>query len=199
MAKKVRSDDDAAEIRIMFVDLKGSNATIQDAVRSVISAVKPTVVAMTPALPPQQRAAIEATIEEEVDESDGEQDEPAPPKKRTTNSSVKRPHKPPPPIELDLISGDISLEAFVKQKNPKNHTEKYLVIAYWLKYHRTINSISISHIHTCYRSLGWATMDDIGQIFRSGLNDIFSRADEGLYEITTPGESRVLRMGATKD
>src|SRR6266851_11335 len=56
--------------------------------------------------------------------------------------------------ELNLTTAKVSLEDFVREKNPDNDVDKYAVIAVWYKQHLNTEEISIDHIFTAYDKLG---------------------------------------------
>jgi hypothetical protein len=198
MAKKSKGDDDGGRIRVIIVELEGSNATIQDSLRTVATALRPAIVAPRPSLPNSyQPTDVEALPPEVLEEEEIVQDkEPTTAKKRRTSSGTKRAARPPEPVEIDFNTGDMPLEKYAQLKNPRSEVDRYVFIADWLKRYRGINSINKAHIYTCFRALSWKVSSDLTQPFRTLLNEDFMRVGKGEYAITVLGENRVQKMGA---
>lgn len=106
--------------------------------------------------------------------------------------------------DLDLTKTTLQLSAFVEQKNnPAGDMERYAVIAVWFKEQLGIPEITIDHIFTAYKALGWQAQlpPDLGQTFRNlkSNKNWFDRGSErGSYKINWNGETAVAKMGAPK-
>jgi hypothetical protein len=55
--------------------------------------------------------------------------------------------------------GKKSLKDFAGEKNPKTHMEKCALSVYYLSRVLDITEISINHIYTCYKQMGWKLPD----------------------------------------
>ena len=80
--------------------------------------------------------------------------------------------------------------------------EKYAVIAAWFKEHLNIEEMSIDHVFTAYKSLGWQAQlpADPAQTFRnlkSNKHWFESGSQRGNYKINWNGLNAVHKMGAT--
>jgi hypothetical protein len=105
--------------------------------------------------------------------------------------------------DLDLTTASVQLNDFVQEKNPGGDMDKYAVIAAWFKQYLSTEEITIDHIFTAYKALGWQAQlpDDLSQTFRnlkSNKNWFDSGAKRGTYKINWNGESAVNKMGAAK-
>jgi hypothetical protein len=106
---------------------------------------------------------------------------------------------------LNLAAATLPLTDFMKQKNPDAMWDKYAVVAVWLKEQFKIADISIDHIFTAFKHLGWESQlpTDISKPLK---NLTYNRKwfdvgkDKGTYAINWLGESEVGKMsvGATK-
>jgi hypothetical protein len=122
-------------------------------------------------------------------------DSPKKPKK-TGNRQVTTPKV----LELDLESGPVPVKTFIEQKNPAGDNKRYLAIAYWLKEHRSISEVTMHHVHTCYRRMGWNTPKDASQPLRAMKQQgwMNNGSVRGAYAINHVGEGVVNDMGATE-
>jgi len=105
--------------------------------------------------------------------------------------------------DLDLTKAPVQLADFVQDKNPQGDMDKYAVIAAWFKQHLNADEITIDHVFTAYKALGWQAElpDDPSQTFRnlkSNKNWFDSGSKRGAYKINWHGESAVNKMGAAK-
>jgi len=94
----------------------------------------------------------------------------------------------PSVIELDTAS-DPPLTSLVDGKS--NH-KRYLAIAAWLHNHRATEAITVDHIYTCYRHLGWPTnIADFAQPLRElKSKQYFTSPERGKYAINQLGLAR---------
>ena len=105
---------------------------------------------------------------------------------------------------MNLTTATVSLEDFVKEKNPDNDLDKYAVIAVWFKQHFDTEEISIDHIFTAYKKLGWQAQmpaPDPSQTLRnlkSNKNWLTGGTKRGFYKVNWNGEDAVNKMGADK-
>ena len=188
---------------VIVFQLKGSDATVQDGIRTISQAieamVKParTVVAQPAAIPAKREGSAlppAKEIEEAIEVETEEQVASAPPKSRGP-----RKYRAPQVIELELGKGALPLKKFLEQKQPgDSDTRRFIVCAVWLKENLSINEVSIDHIHTCYRHMSWQTPKH-PQVTLDNLkrkNQWFSRDQRRvLMPSTTWGENQVMQMG----
>lgn len=202
-----RNKDQKGKVKFRLVEfeLDGSDATLQESLRNIASAmVRSGNGTATRALPtthskpePDGEATVE-TAEEEVVEASSEQ------RNGELFAPVRpRPRKPPTPhvVDIDLTSGPVPLKAFCTEKHPSSETERYLVIAMWLKEHRHIADVDMHHIYTCYRHMGWSTPDDPVQPLRDlkRKRGCFNKGQaRGSYSINHIGENVVREMNSVQ-
>jgi hypothetical protein len=134
-------------------------------------------------------------------EEEEEQEEVGPVGERKQRSA---PRAPKFLDELNLTTAKVSIEDFVKVKNPDNDVDKYTVIAVWYKQHFNTEEFSIDHIFTAYDKLGWRAQmpgPDPSQTLRNLKNNknwLVSGSKRGLYKVNWNGEDAVNKMGAAK-
>ena len=106
--------------------------------------------------------------------------------------------------DLDLTKAPVGLADFVQEKkSPDGDMDRYAVIAVWFKRQFNTEEITIDHIFTAYKALGWQAKlpGDLSQTFRnlkSNKNWFDSGSKRGAYKVNWNGESAVNKMGAAK-
>lgn len=186
-------------IRVFLFELEGSDDTLLESVRSIAGAVgrtfaEPPARASVGTLPLAQGSGDPATaigaLLNDDPSSGGDDEAPEPVSNRTKRS---RRFSSPKVVDLDS-SGSASLKAFCERQGPRGHTNRYLVIATWWKDERAVDEISIHHIYTGYRVMGWNPPKDMGHVFRDGKKSGYfgNVARKGYWRITHIGAGRVL-------
>jgi hypothetical protein len=154
-------------------------------------------------------------VEEEVETPELENQEPEilePEVEDSDDDSTPKPKKtpkPPKPCKLlkepNLASAQLSLEEFMKQKNPSEMMDKYAVVAVWYKEQFQIVDINIDRIFSAFSLLSQASQlpTDVEKPLKnmtySKTKKWFDKAEgPGNYVINWNGESSVGKMGAAK-
>ena len=139
--------------------------------------------------PTALNAPPEANGHAENSEAEFEQDDvvevEATPATRARPRAPRKPASKPNIIELDLTS-DPPLSSLA---DPGSNHKRYLGIAGWLHDHRGIQAVTVDHIYTCYRHLGWPTdIHDFAQPFRElKFKQFFTTPERGKYAINQLG------------
>lgn len=202
------------KVRIIEFELEGSDASLQESLKSITAALsRPTIVHATAGRPQQRLSGMKASTAELVN-GNGEQAEdlefveeveseeevvpvPAAPKK------LRKPTKVATPSLVDVRFDDETpkFAEFVAQKDPKNDMQRYLCAAFWLKTYKGINEVSVDHMYTAYKVMGWALPAIPVQPMRelaATRDKRFSKgAEKGHYAINHVGEGFVTtKMGS---
>jgi hypothetical protein len=100
-------------------------------------------------------------------------------------------------LELDLTS-EVSLETFASEHQPKTDPDRNLMVAAWLKEHRSVDAITVGHVYTCYRAIKWPCgSEDFSWPLRYLKREqLMSSPSRGQYAINLLGLARVKEMGA---
>jgi hypothetical protein len=194
-------------VRVVEFELEGSNASIQESLRSLGSALRnnrePVISLPAPqALP----AALERSsppnrdFSDSIDtlfvQQDAENDRPKP----NSSSRVRtKTYRTPEVLDLDLSAGEMSFQTFCESKRPESDWDKYLLIAWWLKKNLDIAEITSAHIYTCFQYMHWQVPRDIPQPLRDmkSKKSWFNKCDErGAYALNHIGENVVSKMGS---
>jgi hypothetical protein len=204
MRKNRENENEEFRIRFIDVTVRGSGSTLQEAIRSISSAVgqrpainntSPTPKALSSAAPAEVTQPTlgfddieeaEVTEREDNDKAIGNNSKP---RKRTYTS--------PKLLDIDLDGGELSFASYCQRVNPSDVMKKYLIVAAWLKEHRGLNQITAAHVYTCFRKMRWEIQKDMGQPLRTGKKqDYFkSGSTSGTYELTHIGLDAVRKMG----
>jgi hypothetical protein len=171
-----RGDNGNTRIRFILLEADGNAADLQQIAQVITNAVRPTTTVIQQVMAPPVSPALTGNVTpqgngddvefqpsvEIVDEGDS-----------VTTSINKRQNRPkarrypmPSVLDLDLSTGETPFVQYFQQKNPEDHSKRYLVIAAWLKEFRQVDEINDDHIYTCYRTLSLNTVADIGSVFR---------------------------------
>ena len=212
MAKPTKPNGDQpgkVKIRVIEFEVEGSDATMQESLKSITAALNRgmtasppparTVRYVPPSTAPQLDGADLGDADEEAADSVVEDAEevraPAAAKKPTA------PRKLPTPkvIEVNFNDASPTLKAFAAEKKPDSDLKKYLVIAYWFKHSKSITDLTADHFFTAYRHLGWTVPRDPGMPIRDlrhkKRTQFGGGKERGTCVINHVGEEVVLQMG----
>ncbi|MGA2581955.1 MAG: hypothetical protein ABSG31_01660 [Tepidisphaeraceae bacterium] len=217
MAVHRGTTEDRGNLQVIVVNLNGSNLTLQDALRTVDSMIHRRGAENRDISPSTAKERIKATTgaegrgEKQVDEEPRLFVDPADndPESVDAASQPVRPvagqRKGRPRVtgipDLDFNSASPTFREFAEEKKPKDQMDWYLLVASWMKAHKQVEEIGISHVITAcqYISSDWSLPpEDVGQPFRDGRrreNGFFVKGSKnGMSKITKNGEDRVARM-----
>lgn len=194
MAKRVNEQNvgpDKGGMRILYVELNGSNASLQEGLRTLVAAMnKPMQVAVpssrrlvanenlapTPSqdleadLFNQEATAVESA---EVDHGEAADQSPNGPTRRKRGEGANRDRNAGLAIlkTLDLHpEGKASLKAYVAEKKPKTQEEHIAVYIYYLKNVLELADVGFSHIFTCFKESGERMPADLQQSCRNAAS-----------------------------
>lgn len=196
-----------SRMTVMMFQLEGGDETLRDGIRTISQAMS-TVLNTSKALvqkPPAILSAPEPAepvlVDPEEDGSSAVATEDSGLVSRRTGPGAAKPRSPKI-LSLDLKSGKVALKDFCESKSVgDNDSRRYLVIAFWLKENLGITAVSMDHIHTCYRFLGWQTPADASSPLR-GMKQKgwFDKGTEkGTYAINHVGENFVMGLNGASN
>lgn len=191
--------------RVRFVMLEadladGEIGQITQAIQNALrSPAPPQVKRIAPSMTSDSAEPEETNIAPEVEETADVEviDESLPSAKTRV---ARKPAPTPNVIDIDMKT-DVSLKAFVADKNSDSQQKKYLIVAAWLKEHRETNGVTPDHIYTCFRSMEWSVgIPDFGQPLRNlKRKKFFSQNAKGEFEINHLGLDYVKNLGNGAD
>jgi hypothetical protein len=170
--------DDKAKVRVLFAEVEGNNETVQEALRTMVSAMsRPARIVHvrangeTPALTLEDLAPDGV---EEVLNSDSVTDEP----RQTETNTGRRQRGSGPKIDrnagialvhdLDFRpQGHPTLRDFFAEKSAGTDMEQILVVVYFMQHNMLLRKIGPSHILTALKDVGKSIPLDLKQTIRN--------------------------------
>lgn len=215
MRKDIRDRGDRGKVKFRVIDfeLEGSDESLQESLRSIVSAINRPAAAPPPRLlasnttparpaaaqpPPQQELfPEEARIEVEAESPQPEPAESEEARPARASNGQRKFYNPKILNDLDLKAGATPFAEFWAQKNPTEDSKRYLVILYWLKETLKLESVGADHIYTCYRTVKQNPPKDVGGPLRALKKKGFvvSGREKGTYAITHVGQDVVDQLG----
>jgi hypothetical protein len=195
------SDKGRVKVRVIEFELDGSNQTLRESIRDIVGAIggrtqqqllrAPAAPALngTTATPAEEGVVIEP--EDALDRADEGDEGGSSPRAR------RSPPRTPQILDLDFNAGDQPLCTLAQglKLESGSDTDRYTVIAWWLKNHLGIDEITADHVHTGYRHMKWNTPNDAGQPLRSLKTRAYgymkSGAKPGTFVLTHVGVNHV--------
>lgn len=197
------------KIRVIEFEVEGSDATMQESLKSITAALNRGMTASPPParnvryVPPPAVSQLDGADHGEADAEAAEsavedaQEVRAPAVARKTTT----PRKLPTPKVIEVSFSDVSptLKSFAAEKKPENDLKRYLVVAYWFKHFKSITDLTADHFFTAYRHLGWVVPRDPGAPIRDlrhkKRTQFGGGKERGTCVINHVGEEVVLSMG----
>jgi len=200
-----KEDKGKVKMTVIHFETESDNETLRENIRSIAQtlsrALTPTqtrIVHAPAQLNSGNGASPETTQDGEdfVDAIDADFDTSTSAKSKG-KKNANRQLRTPQPLDLDLTSADVPLKTFMEQKKPTGDTKRYLAIAQWLKTYLNIDEITMDHVYTCYRSMGWNVASDAAVALRNAKSNGWMKkgAGKGTYAINHIGEGVVNDMG----
>jgi hypothetical protein len=176
-------------------DLSQITLAVQNALRSSDGAAgaRRLITTVSPKAVPSANG-IDEPVEEVVEDSVEEAASPVAP--RTTSTRQPRKGKTPTVVNDVDLNAPMSFADFARAKNPTSNQKRHLVVAAWFKLHRNQDTITVDHIYTCYRSIGWpCNIPDFAQPLRELKHDqLLELRGKGIYAINHLGLDKVDKL-----
>jgi hypothetical protein len=203
--------------RIIQMEVEGTDTALSEQMRNLAGALQSATTGRGQ-LPPAQRTTTPPAVQREtevaeedeqaVDEPDAVAQPPA-----DADAGMSRPRRPrskasiPKPkivSDLDLSAGDMPFKKYCTglalDAPGAKHTNRYLMLAQWLKDHRQIEKMNLHHAYTAYRFMQWSFPEDFSQPLKdmARKNAWFSTEEgSGLFVINHIGEEQVRQLRAS--
>jgi hypothetical protein len=197
------------EVQIVKFKVKGATPDLIDSLKNVAAALSGnTTTAVAPrALRSVNAPAANGASTNGAAQSEDVSDESA---EQTFEQEVEpaaKPRRPPAKRkirtlklieDISLDGKTMSLQDYMDQYNFEDKTlRKYLGIAGWFKEQGPVEDITVDHIYTAYRSLGWTDLpDDASQPLNDAANQrsmkwLSAGGKRGSYHINHVGEKKL--------
>jgi hypothetical protein len=160
------SGADKAKIRVFFAEVEGNNESVQEALKTMLSAMSRPVRVISEHKANGNAAVLlqhaDADVAEEPSDQDEEIDpssqESAPPNARKARGTGKKVYrnaglKLVPDLNF-RINGNPTLKAFVDEKSPKNDLEAALALVYYMQHVMELAKIGPPHVMTAFKEVG---------------------------------------------
>src|SRR5271166_4993005 len=198
------SGADKAKVRVFFAEVEGNNDSVQEALKTMLSAMSRPVRVISEQKANGNAAVLlqhadgevveDAIDQEEEVEALGE--ESAPPSARKPRGTGKKVYRN---AGLDFVSdlnfgpeGKQALKEFVDEKNPKNDLETALAAVFYMQRFMDLAKIGPAHVMTAFKEAGKAIPADVRQTIRNVKNKIWLNfSDIEDVRTTTQGDNFV--------
>jgi hypothetical protein len=179
------SGSDKAEVRVFYAEVKGSNESVQDALRTMLTVAgmgrssQPARVisdqkanGKAAVLPPQSEVEEVEEASDQVEDAEvlGEEEAapPNPRKPRGTGKKVDRNAGLSLVANLNFMpDGKQALKEFLAEKKPTNDMETTLALVYYMQHVMAVSKIGPAHVLTAYRESGKQIPIGIQQTIRN--------------------------------
>jgi hypothetical protein len=197
-----KSGGGSSRIRFIMLDAELNEGDLSQITEAITNALRPTTIIQQRLIAAPTGGSSNSDLIEDREAAEIVEVETQPvagevPTPSMNQATAKRPKKyrSPKVIDLDLTT-DLSFANFAELKKPTNHHKRFLVVATWFKQYRGIDAITIDHVYTCYRAVGWPTaIADFDGPFPSLLSQqLVERAGKGTYAINHLGVAEVDKL-----
>lgn len=180
MAKRIGDTvlgSDKAKVRVFFAEVEGNNDSVQEALRTMVSAMSRQIRVVSDVsnnrlsstiIPPERSEEINEVFD---DTSDIVTEETTTESARTPRGSGKKKDRN---SGLNLVpdlnfrpNGHKSLKEFVEQKAPKNDIEAALAMVYFMQHRMSVSRIGSNHVLTAFKEVGKPIPADLRQTIRN--------------------------------
>ncbi len=185
MAKRVSDQTvvpDRAKVRVIFAEVEGNNESVQEALRTMVSAMsRPVKIVSEPRLAENGASLLgqaEASIDEEaaqhVEEVEAPSDAQPSNSERAPRGSGKKIDRNAglqlvPNLNFRL-TGEKSFKDFVSEKDPKNDVDVVLLALYYMQHVMKLQKIGPNHLMTAFKEVGKPIPLDLKQTIRNVMN-----------------------------
>ncbi len=195
MAKSSASKGGTSKVRLIVFEAEIYDGDLSQVTQAIQNALQPR---SAPVKVVQAQNATKTLIDDSYDvvDDDGivsEELHSDTPKPRPPRTSKPRVAKTPTVInEIDVTTSP-SLKDFVGDFELGPTIDKYLVIALWFRDARGIPSVTVDHIYTCFKILGWSTSaNDFSKPLRNLRDDqAMKGGSKDGFMLTLPGAGKI--------
>jgi hypothetical protein len=143
----------------------------------------------------REGAAVGEAAEPQVEAAASVEESSVTPEPRREPAKPREPYRPKVNvIEVDLDSGPVSFERFARERNPTGIQERFLTAAAWYKDHRKLDSVSLDHVYTCFRKMGWPPVEDMSDPCRKLVKRGCGTYNRKVFSINHIGVAEVAKL-----
>jgi hypothetical protein len=171
------SGADKAKVRVFFAKVEGNNESIQEALKTMLSAMSRPVRVISEHKANGNAAVLLQHADSDVVEEPSDQNEEiepssqeSPPNARKARGTGKKVYrnaglKLVPDLNF-RINGNPTLKAFVDEKSPKNDLEAALALVYYMQHVMELAKIGPAHVMTAFKELENRFRQILGRLSR---------------------------------
>lgn len=196
---------DKAKVRVFFAEVEGNNDSVQEALKTMVSAMSRPVRLVSEHKPNGSAVGLlEHPAVEDVEEVIGQMEDSEVAGLEPATSNARRPRgsgkKTDRNAGIRLVpdlnfrpDGKQALRDFVEQKAPESDVETVLAGVYYMQHMMELPKIGPSHVMTAYKELGKPIPADLKQTIRNLMNRDMRVKFDDIEDIrtTTQGENFV--------
>lgn len=197
--KRVK-DDGQAKVKLVFVELEGSDETIQNAINTItrtLSSSGTTHRSLPHVLQSPAGEVVDGDIFAEEVDLDQEAGSSTVSTKKRVGTTTRRKPRTMEILDIDLLNHEKPFREYYNAVNPKAVSKRYIMISYWLKEYPKISQINSDHIYTCLKAVNLTPPKDPTQPFRDLCqNGWMKSVGNGMFEITHVGEGEAMKLAS---
>lgn len=194
MAKGSSPKSGNSKIRFIMLEADLSDGDLSQVTQAIQNALRPAQQTVKLIQTSNGNGEDDVAIDlDQFETLDIESDRAEPPKQRAQRSSKPRVAKTPTVLNDIDVTSDPSLKDFVADFEISTSVDKYLVIALWFRDARQIQSVTVDHVYTCFKLLGWGTgANDFAKTLRNLRDEqsLKGGSKEG-FTLTLPGAAKI--------
>jgi len=176
------SGADKAKVRVFFAEVEGNNESIQEALKTMLSAMsRPVRVISEHKANGNAAVLLQHADADVVEEPSNQVEEIEPSGQESAPPNVRKPRGAGKKIDrnagLKLVpdlnfrpDGEQALKEFVDEKNPKNDLELALATVYFMQHVMALHKIGPAHVMTAFKEAGKPIPGDVKQTIRNVKN-----------------------------
>lgn len=173
------SGTDKAKVRVFFAEVEGNNESVQEALKTMVSAMsRPVRVISDQKVNGRPPALIENVDVEQVEDAPDLVDEVDSSEEEPSSQTARKPRGTGKKVDrnagLELVPnlnfrpvGKQAFKEFVQHKDPKNDVEMVVVALHYMQHLMELPTTGPSHVMTAFKEAGKAIPVDLRQTIRN--------------------------------
>jgi len=169
---------DKAKVRVFFAEVEGNNESVQEALKTMVSAMsRPVRVISEQRLNGKAAELLEQAGSDETTETTQPVEEPEALDEEHGSSGVRRPRGSGKKVDrnagINLVpnmefrpAGQKTLKAFIEEKSPTNDVETVVATVYYMQHVMDLAKIGPPHVMTAFKEVGKAIPVDLKATIR---------------------------------
>lgn len=169
---------DKAKVRVFFAEVEGNNESVQEALKTMVSAMSRPVKIISDQKLNGSTAPLLESSTEEIALADEQEDASETFETNNDSQSARKVRGTGKKIDrnagIELVpnlnfrpSGKLNLKEFVEEKDPKNDVETVIVTLHYLQHAMDLTKIGPGHVMTAFKEIGKAIPVDLKQTIRN--------------------------------